>query len=212
MKLLTMTLAIFLLAGCASEAGPEIAAAEVEKSTEPSKSDDAPRPARLKEEPAPSAEGRVIKEERTVLDAERIRISAIGIDANIIDVGVLPNGQMDVPVNTDEVGWLTSGARPGERGNAIMAGHVDSGTGPAVFYQLPDLVPDDEIVIEGKDGKQLTYRVTSVEQYKTSGSPVDRIFDYAFSSQLILITCTGDFVEETGNYEDRLVVTAELMK
>ena len=40
---------------------------------------------------------------------------------------------MGVPKGFDTVGWFGEGTKPGAPGNAVMAGHVDSKTGPAVF-------------------------------------------------------------------------------
>jgi sortase (surface protein transpeptidase) len=47
-------------------------------------------------------------------------------------------------------GWFTGGPMPGQLGPAVIAGHVDSRTGPAVFHRLRDLRPGDQIRV--RDG------------------------------------------------------------
>ncbi|GAJ99979.1 class F sortase [Geomicrobium sp. JCM 19055] len=63
-----------------------------------------------------------------------ISIPTLNIDAPIVEVGQLDNGQMGVPDNGDDVGWYEPGTKPGGIGNAVLAGHVDDRTGPAVFF------------------------------------------------------------------------------
>ncbi len=52
---------------------------------------------------------------------------------------------MGVPDNGHDVAWFKLGARPGEEGNAVIAGHVDDQKGPAIFYHLDKLTKGDEI-------------------------------------------------------------------
>ena len=77
---------------------------------------------------------------RRRLGARRLRsgieIAAIGVRAPVIRLGLNRDGTLEVPTDFGDTGWWTGGPRPGERGPAVIAGHVDSRTGPAVFFRL----------------------------------------------------------------------------
>lgn len=139
-----------------------------------------------------------------------IEIPAIGVAATIENVGRIENGQMGVPSEMDVVGWFEPGPLPGERGNAVMAGHVDSKTGPAVFYKLDRLQKGDEIIIKSSDGQSKVFVVTGMETYDRKNAPVEDIFGFSYSSNLNLITCTGDFNRKDNTHEERLVVYSVL--
>ncbi len=117
---------------------------------------------------------------------------------------------MGVPKGFDTVGWFGEGAKPGAPGNAVMAGHVDSKTGPAIFYKLEDLDKGDKVIVKDNDGKALKFVVTGKEKYDRKNAPVDKIFDYSYGSKLNLITWTGNFNRDEGTHEERLVVYTEL--
>ncbi|UOR12041.1 class F sortase [Halobacillus amylolyticus] len=94
-----------------------------------------------------------------------VKVPSIGIDAPVNEVGVLENGQMGVPKNDAVAGWFKPGTKPGNTGNAVLAGHVDNQSGPAVFYYLKDLQKGDEIIVTNEEGKELTYVVQKSESY-----------------------------------------------
>jgi sortase (surface protein transpeptidase) len=155
-------------------------------------------------------EGLKLKADNAGIVPASIEIPAMDVNTEIEKVGRLKNGQMGVPKGFDTVGWFGEGAKPGAPGNAVMAGHVDSKTGPAVFYKLEDLDKGDEVIVKDKDGKTLTFVVTGKEKYDRKTAPVDKIFDYSYGSKLNLITCTGNFNRDEGTHEERLVVYTEL--
>jgi sortase (surface protein transpeptidase) len=155
-------------------------------------------------------EGLKLKADNAGIVPAYIEIPALDVNTEIEKVGRLENGQMGVPKGFDTVGWFGEGAKPGAPGNAVMAGHVDSKTGPAVFYKLEDLDKGDEVIVKDKDGKTLTFVVTGKEKYDRKTAPVDEIFDYSYGSKLNLITCTGNFNRDEGTHEERLVVYTEL--
>jgi LPXTG-site transpeptidase (sortase) family protein len=157
-------------------------------------------------------EGLKLKADTEGIVPYSIEIPSLDVKTTIEKVGRLKNGQMGVPKGFDTVGWFGDGANPGAPGNAVMAGHVDSKTGPAVFYKLEDLEKGDEVIVKDKDGKTLTFEVTGKEAYDRKSAPVDKIFDYSYGSKLNLITCTGNFNRDEGTHEERLVVYTELKK
>jgi hypothetical protein len=92
----------------------------------------------------------------------------------------------------------------------VIAGHVESKTGPAVFYRLRDLRPGDPVLIERADGARLTFVVEQARTYPKSAFPTGDVFGPVPSAALRLITCGGDFDRARGSYRENLVVFARL--
>jgi sortase (surface protein transpeptidase) len=144
-----------------------------------------------------------------VVDAPlRLRIPALGIDAAVQWVGVDEQGRMGVPNNYTDVAWYELGPRPGMPGNAVIAGHLDSTTGPAVFFRLDALGPGDELFVVTHGGEELRFVVEGLEAYAVNDAPLDRIFGPAPIPRLNLITCDGTFDWSRREYDQRLVVYA----
>ncbi|WP_079476350.1 class F sortase [Marinococcus halophilus] len=141
-----------------------------------------------------------------------LSIPSIDVEADLEGVGVLDNGQMGVPDSAEGVGWFEPGVTPGEQGNAVMAGHVDSASGPAVFYDLEDMEAGDEVQVTNDDGQELAFKVTKVVSYPRQDAPIEDIFGSSDGRHLQLITCTGTFNQEQGTHDERLVVYTELTK
>ncbi|MBA3926842.1 class F sortase [Listeria rustica] len=151
------------------------------------------------------------QKQQTGIIPVRIKIPAIQVDAPVIQVGKTTNGQMEVPNNTVETGWYNPGYKPGSLGNAVIAGHVDSKKGAAVFFYLKELQAGDEILLADKSGRKLTFAVQSKKSYLAEKAPINQIFGSSTNRLLNLITCTGTFDYERRTHIDRLVVTAKLV-
>jgi hypothetical protein len=117
-----------------------------------------------------------------------------------------------VPVDFGKAGWFARGSYPGDpQGSpAIIAGHVDDHTGPAVFARLAELEVDAEIVVVRADSSAVVFRVTGAQRFDKDEFPADQVYAPVPSSQLLLVTCTGDFDDRTRSYDDNLVVRAQL--
>lgn len=139
-----------------------------------------------------------------------IEIRAIGVRARVIPLGLNPDRTLEVPSDFRETGWWTGGARPGEHGPAVIAGHVDSTSGPGVFYELSDLDPGDAIVVARRDGSRVRFTVQRSERYAKASFPTARVYGRTPGPTLRLITCSGDFDRSTGHYLDNTVVFAAL--
>jgi sortase (surface protein transpeptidase) len=137
-----------------------------------------------------------------------VSIPAIGVRAPIIPLGLNSDRTLEVPQDFGDTGWWTGGPRPGERGPAVIAGHVDSHTGPAVFYRLRELRPGDSIVVRRRDGTRARFAVQRSEQYPKAEFPTARVYGATPGPTLRLITCGGDFDSSTGHYVDNTVVYA----
>lgn len=139
----------------------------------------------------------------------RLAIPVIGVDAAVESVGLTSEGLMDVPQNFNEVAWYQLGPRPGEPGNAVIDGHVDSAVqGTAVFWKLRTLVPGDEIIVTGDNGATQRFVVTGIERYDNMNAPLARIYGPADGAHLNLVTCdpTSSFDRHLDSYLGSYVI------
>ncbi|MFC0522001.1 class F sortase [Pontibacillus salicampi] len=141
----------------------------------------------------------------------KVKIPAINVDANITPQGLNEENDMEVPSNGDEVGWFEPGTKPGNTGNAILAGHVDDKEGPAVFFDLKELKAGDKIYVTDENGKQVTFEVDKVVAYDKNNAPLRQIFGPSEEQNLNLLTCTGTFDHSIQDHEERLVVYTSLL-
>ncbi len=141
----------------------------------------------------------------------RLKIPVIKVDADIEYVGLTPDGAMDVPKDYSKTAWYAPGPRPGDQGNSAIAGHVDSKTGKAVFWDLPKLKAGDEVFVVGDDGAERRFVVTGRESYKRVDAPLQRIFGPTTDRHLNLITCDvgSGFDRATSEYGGNVVVYLE---
>jgi sortase (surface protein transpeptidase) len=140
----------------------------------------------------------------------RIGIPAIGVSAAVVRLGLKPDGTLEVPSDFDDTGWYTGGPAPGETGPAVIAGHIDSQRGPAVFYRLRELRPGDEITVGRADGSSVRFTVDGIAQYPKRAFPTEAVFGPSPDPILRLITCGGSFDRSRRSYRDNVVVTARL--
>ena len=143
------------------------------------------------------------------VEPERIVIDSIGVDADIIDLGYEDNGEIEVPSDFAQTGWFTDSPRPGRVGSSVIAGHVDSRDGPAVFFRLAELGVGDETDIHGEDGEVVTFRVTGKEQHAKSEFPAEEVHRSTGKPELKLVTCGGVFDADERSYRDNIIVSAE---
>ncbi|WP_377271528.1 class F sortase [Peterkaempfera sp. SMS 1(5)a] len=142
----------------------------------------------------------------------RLSIPAAGVDAPVRDLGLNPDGTLEVPSadHADQVGWYRNGPTPGEVGPAVLVGHYDTVHGPAVFQRLPSLRPGDRISIRRADGTTAAFRVSRLLQYPKTGFPTDLVYGDTKGPELRLITCGGT-LGAGGHWTDNIIVFAELV-
>jgi sortase (surface protein transpeptidase) len=140
----------------------------------------------------------------------RIRIPAIGVSAAVVRLGLNRGGTLQVPADFGVTGWFTGGPAPGETGPAVVAGHIDSRRGPAVFYRLHALRPGDRVAVERADGTTVEFAVEGSAQYPKRAFPTEAVFGPSPDPLLRLITCGGTFDRSRRSYRDNVVVTARL--
>jgi hypothetical protein len=186
-----------LLAGCGSSE-PLVREAPVVETATPTATATATAAPRRTPTPRPGRAPRPV----------RVRLAAIGLDAPLIPLGLDAHRALEVPSRFDVAGWWSGGYRPGEPGPAVIAGHVDSKTGPAIFFRLRSLRRGDAVVVERHDGSAVRFTVQSLAQYPKDRFPAKQVYGPTSRPTLRLITCSGDFDHATGHYLDNTVVYA----
>ena len=142
-----------------------------------------------------------------------IRVPDIGVSAPVMEVGQNADDTVQVPPLDDHnlTGWYRYGPSPGQRGPAVILGHVDSRTGISVFYSLKDLRAGDRVYVTLADGKVAAFAVDGVQKTAKDAFPTAAIYGKAGYPSLRLITCGGPFDEATGHYVDNIIVYAHLI-
>ncbi|MEV4702669.1 class F sortase [Actinoplanes sp. NPDC049316] len=137
----------------------------------------------------------------------RLRVAAVGIDTALESLHLGAGGELVPPESYARAGWYADGTAPGDIGPAVLAGHVDSKSGPAVFYRLREVDIGDRIEVT-RGGRTVTFTVTSTAWYPKSDFPADLVHGPTPDRQLRLITCGGVFDRSLRSYRDNLVVYA----
>lgn len=141
--------------------------------------------------------------------AVRLSIPSIGVDSVLVPLGVDPGtGTLQPPQAYNIAGVFAAGPVPGQIGPAVIAGHIDSGNGPGVFYRLQELAPEDRVSVFLSDGQEVVFRVVSVAQYPKDAFPTDLVYGTTPERALRLITCGGSFDRSRQSYLDNIVVYA----
>ncbi len=140
----------------------------------------------------------------------RIEIPAIGVNTAFEYVGLTSDGAMDTPKNPTQVGWYKLGPKPGERGNAVIDGHVDWGGKLMPFWGLHELKPGDTVIITESNGQRYQFVVQWSKMYNADNAPVNEIFAQSNVPEITLITCGGAFDHAIHTYLGRLIVRATL--
>jgi len=138
----------------------------------------------------------------------RLRIPAAHVDSGLQRLGRAPNGTVQVPDRPGTAGWYAKGPRPGQRGPAVILGHVDSATGPAVFIDLTDVRPGDEVHVDRSDGSTVDFRVTRLVRVAKNRFPTDLVYAPTLQPSLRLVTCGGTIDPQTRHYRDNVIVLA----
>ena len=184
--------AALAIAGCGSDSSPQLARVTVEAT---------PTVEQAVAPPAPAATRPGIP--------VRIEVPAIGVHAPVIRLGLNRDGSLEVPRRWGDTGWWSGGSRPGEPGPAVIAGHVDSKSGPAVFYRLGELRRGDRIRVLSRDGTAADFAVKRLERHPKDDFPTAEVYGRTSGPSLRLITCGGAFDRSSGHYTDNTIVFAD---
>ncbi|MFC8273718.1 class F sortase [Streptomyces sp. NPDC057271] len=143
----------------------------------------------------------------------RVRVPGVRIDARVTPVGLDTEGWIDTPPGheTNLAGWFTGAVTPGEKGTAVVVGHVDTPEGPGVFYELGALAKGQRVEIARQDGRTAVFSVYGIEVVPKERFPAERIYRGGAHPELRLLTCGGGFSRQKG-YDGNVVVSARLVE
>jgi sortase family protein len=139
-----------------------------------------------------------------------VRIAALGVTSDVMELGLRRDGSMEVPPGAYPVGWYDRSPTPGRLGPAVLAGHVDWAGEPGAFAGLDELLPGDTVEVDRADGSTAVFVVDRVEEHDKDAFPSDAVYGDLDHAGLRLITCGGAFDEDTGDYADNVIVFAHL--
>ncbi|MFD7406427.1 class F sortase [Streptomyces sp. NPDC059866] len=144
---------------------------------------------------------------------DRVRIPAIQVNAPMMPVGLDSAGWVDAPppANANLAGWFTGAVSPGEKGTAVIVGHVDNHQGPAVFYGLGSLKRGNRVEVSRQDRRTAVFEIYSIEVFEKNNFPGDRVYSSKGTPELRVITCGGGFSEQNG-YDGNVVVFARMVE
>lgn len=182
---------------------------------EPPPSTRAPTPTTSKAQPTAKADEPDLRDqvEGLVLpESDPVEVSIPRIDARstLVDLGLEPNGEMEVPKEAADAGWFERGASPGALGPAVIAGHVTWKGSPGVFKQLGKLRRGDQVLVARADGKTAVFTVGRVARYSKSRFPSQAVYGAIDHAGLRLVTCGGAYDTVENSYLDNVIVFARL--
>ena len=158
---------------------------------------------------------RSVRSYAQVPEPVRLRIPAAGVDTALVRLGRAADGSIEVPAQFDVAGWYDEGPRPGQPGPAVVLGHVDSRTGPAVFFRVAALPRDAQVLVDRADGSTVVFRVSGTQRVPKVEFPTDRVYGPTLEPSLRLVTCGGSFDRVRGNHRgqrDRLCRSRRLTR
>jgi Sortase domain len=138
-------------------------------------------------------------------------VGAIGVDADVIPIGLDVNRALAVPRNAEITGWWSGGYVPGEIGPTVIVGHFDSKVASGVFAKLQTLRKGARITVEDSIGSKYVYEVVEMEHLRKTAFPTDKVYGATAGSTLRLVTCGGKFNRATGHYVDNTIAYAVLI-
>lgn len=144
----------------------------------------------------------------------RLRIPKISVDAIVQDMGLTPDGVMEIPKNIVDVGWFTGSPHPGEKGAAILTGHVAQIRGgiltkQGVFYNLNQLRAGDDLYVLNDKGESIAFVVRESRVYDPTADATSVFTSGDGGAHLNLITCDGIWNPGQLSYTQRLVIFAD---
>lgn len=146
--------------------------------------------------------------EPTAPPPRRITVERLGIDHDLIGLGLDRGGALQVPEDPSVPGWYRDGVPPGGTGPAVLVGHVDSFDGPGIFFRLREAVPGDRVTVTRIDRSVVTFEVYGVETVRKDGFPTEQVYGGTQGPELRLLTCGGPFDQQTRSYTENVVVYA----
>lgn len=138
-----------------------------------------------------------------------LEVPSIGVRATgLVDLGLTPEGKMEVPADAVTAGWYGLGPVPGEPGPAVIAAHVNYKKVNGLFARLHETAVGDAITVTRADGGVVAFTAYRVQRYSKVAFPTQDVYGNTAGPELRLVTCGGDFDQASGHYRDNIVVFA----
>ena len=137
----------------------------------------------------------------------------MGKQSKLISLGLRSDGTLEVPPGEPgaPAAWFNGSPSPGDRGPAVIYGHVNATDGGAgVFAKLRALKKGELVRIKRDDGSTAEFKIYRGEQYAKTAFPTEKVYGNTEGSELRLITCDG-YDPKTGEFDDNYVVYAQLI-
>ncbi|RSN50611.1 class F sortase [Streptomyces sp. WAC 04229] len=145
---------------------------------------------------------------------QRLDVPGLDVSAPVLPSGLDAQGAIEPPPfdRAGSVGWYAAGVTPGAAGTALMVGHVDTETRPAVFYELSTLEPGETVRVARDDGGTAEFTVDDVQVLTRTGFDAQQAYGPRTTgrAELRLITCGGTFDRTTDSYTANVIVSAYL--
>ncbi len=138
--------------------------------------------------------------------AYKLTIGQLKIDTGVLSLGINAKGEMAVPTTLTETAWYNKGAKPGEMGSVVIAGHYGAPWQAGVFRSLPTMKVGDIVTVTDTNNKTYNYRVYKVANVPEKGADLKEIFNKNDNRYLNLITCFGEWNQDSFRYSERTVV------
>lgn len=141
-----------------------------------------------------------------------LHIETIDAVSTLIPLGLNPDDTVEVPPVEEpmQAGWYRHAPTPGERGPAVVLGHVNGNGEDGIFARLGELADGDEVAVGRNDGRTAVFTVTETVQAPKTAFPTQAVYGDTAGAELRLITCGGRFDERRGSYRDNIIVYAAL--
>ncbi len=141
-----------------------------------------------------------------------LAIPKIGVSVRLSVLGLNKKGTVNIPTNFAVPGWYKGDRSPGQKGSAVILGHVDSANGPAIFYKLDKLGLGNRIDVTLRNGKKLVFAVIGIRMFEKTNFPDKLVYGARNYPGLQLVTCGGIFDPSTDHYLSNIVVFTALIK
>jgi LPXTG-site transpeptidase (sortase) family protein len=207
-----MALAVFMIGLYVSFAGARtnnVAEAQIKKLSQQAQTSNSNSNAPDTTKPTPAQ----ISSYSVAADFPRyIDIPFIGVHSRVMQTLTKSDGSLGAPANVYDTAWYTDSSKPGQPGAMLIDGHISSWTTKGVFYNLDKLVKGNTISITRGDGKTFDYSIVKSE---TVDAKKVNMADLLVSQDtakpgLNLISCSGDVIPGTNEFNKRIIVYAVL--
>ncbi|MFJ9312165.1 class F sortase [Streptomyces cyaneofuscatus] len=143
-----------------------------------------------------------------------VEVPSVGIHAPVVRRGLDQDGAIDPPPYDlpQTAGWYGKGTEPGAEGAALLVGHVDTETKPAVFYGLSAVRPGEKVKVVREDGSVAEFTVDDVQVVTRERFDAEKAYGPRVDgrAELRLITCGGKYDQKSRSYTANVVVSAYL--